>query len=256
MPIWNEEGRQILAPADFAEASFPYAGRLQRGFEPDAVRDFLRTAGNSVAWLMRECRRFEENADRLRQLVKARGNGEHAIGDEASIRAVHALARAQATADQTIRDAMTYSARLTADARQRYHAIMDQARHKAEELSAEAAQRGREAAEQALATAPTAGQQTAEELARQLAASRAELAYFKAHADVYRSHLRLMAEATIRSMDDWETREKTAVLNASRNAPAETQRASSPAGAGSRPQPAAAAYQQQDVTKPAGRTRA
>jgi hypothetical protein len=235
LPIWNEEGRQILAPADFAEASFPYAGRLQRGFEPDAVRDFLRTAGNSVAWLMRECRRFEENADRLRQLVKARGNGEHAIGDEASIRAVHALARAQATADQTIRD---------------------QARHKAEELSAEAAQRGREAAEQALATAPTAGQQTAEELARQLAASRAELAYFKAHADVYRSHLRLMAEATIRSMDDWETREKTAVLNASRSAPAETPRASSPAGAGSQPRPAGAAYQQQDVTKPAGRTRA
>lgn len=248
MPAWNDEGRPLLVPADFAEASFPYSGRLQRGFEPDAVRDFLRVAGNTVAWLMRECRRFEETADRMQQLVRTGGNGSAAVSEEANVHAIHALARAQATADQTVRDAMAYSARLTADARHRYHAIMDQARVKAGELAAEAAERGREAAEQALSAAPTAGQQSAEELATQLAAARAELAYFKAHADVYRSHLRLMAEATIRSMNEWEVREKAAARNAGRSLAVTEPPANSRATAGRQPQSSSAPFQPRDTT--------
>jgi cell division septum initiation protein DivIVA len=249
LPAWNADGRELLVPADFAEASFPYASRLQRGFEPDAVRDFLRVAGETVAWLMRECRRFEESADRLQQLVRNGDNGSAAVSEDASVRAVHALARAQATADQAIRDAMAYSARLTADARQRYHTIMDQAREKAEELASEAADRGRAAAEQALAASPTAGQQTAEELATQLAAARAELAYFEAHADVYRSHLRLMAEATIRSMDEWEVREKTAVRNTGRGLTSAEPTADSAAIDGYQPQSSSARFQFRDATR-------
>jgi hypothetical protein len=69
----------------------------------------------------------------------------------------------------------------------------------------EAHERGQQAAQLALAAAPT----TSSSVER--GELEAELAYLRTFSDVYRTHLRAYLDALLRNVDEWERSERSAV---------------------------------------------
>jgi cell division septum initiation protein DivIVA len=190
----------------------------RRGFEEDAVREFLGLVHDEFLRLVNERASLWQEVQRLRKRIiagKAEGEAGAVLFGEADahVHAVRILSTAQTTADRYVADAQAYSSRVTEEARIRRDEIMREAQQYSDLILEEAHERAREAAVTALNT-PTAPQTEQEKLAAQ-----AELAYLRTYSDVYRAHLRAYTEGVLRGIEEWEQKEAASINEAAKNVP-------------------------------------
>jgi cell division septum initiation protein DivIVA len=149
-----------------------------------------------------------QEVQRLRRRILGTTNGNDAVlfgKDDAHIHAVRILSSAQRTADRYVADAQAYSGRLTEEARTRRDEIMGQAQQHADMLLTEARTRARAAAVAAMDNEGLPPQTDQERRA-----VHAELAYLRTFSEVYRQHLKIYTEDVLRTIEDWESKERAA----------------------------------------------
>ncbi len=211
---WYDEQNR-LTPDDLEAATFPMSRMGRRGYEEDAVRDFLRIVHSEFVRLVNERASLWQEVQRLRRRIIAgklegdqNNNGVLFGESDAHVHAVRILSTAQTTADRYVADAQAYSSRVTEEARLRRDEIMREAQQYSDMILEEAHERAREAAVTALNAAPVP--QTDSERR----AAQAELAYLRTYSDVYRSHLRAYTEGILRGIDEWERKEAASIQEA------------------------------------------
>jgi cell division septum initiation protein DivIVA len=204
---WYDEQRR-LTPDQLQTATFPLTRWGRHGYEEEPVRAFLAEVHAEMIRLINERASLWQEVQRLRRRILGKDNGTDAIlfgKEDAHIHAVRILASAQRTADRYVADAQAYSGRLTQEARVRRDEIMGQAQQHADILLEEAQTRARAAAVAAMDRDGRLPQTDTERRAVQ-----AELAYLRTFSDVYRQHLKIYTEDVLRTIEDWETKERAA----------------------------------------------
>jgi cell division septum initiation protein DivIVA len=204
---WYDE-QQRLTPDQVGAATFPLTRWGRHGYEDEAVRAFLADVHDEMVRLINERSSLWQEVQRLRRRILGQANGNDAIlfgKDDAHIHAVRILSSAQRTADRYVADAQAYSGRLTEEARARRDEIMSQAQQHADMLLEEARSRARAAAVDAIDSDGMPPQTEQERRATQ-----AELAYLRTFSEVYRQHLRIYTEDVLRTIEDWEGKERAA----------------------------------------------
>jgi DivIVA domain-containing protein len=204
---WYDEQRR-LTPDHVLAVTFAPTRWGRHGYEEESVRAFLGDVHAEMVRLINERSSLWQEVQRLRRRILGKETGNDAIlfgKDDAHIHAVRILSSAQRTADRYVADAQAYSGRLTEEARARRDEIMGQAQQHADMLLAEAGTRARAAAVDAMNDDGPAPQTDQERRAVQ-----AELAYLRTFSEVYRQHLRIYTEDVLRTIEDWETRERAA----------------------------------------------
>ena len=204
---WYDEQRR-LTPDDLLAVTFPLTRWGRHGLDEDAVRGFLAGAHAEMVRLVNERASLWQEVQRLRRRILGKETGNDAIlfgKDDAHIHAVRILSSAQRTADRYVADAQAYSGRLTEEARTRRDEIMHQAQQHADMLLEEARTRARAAAVDAMNHDGLPPQTDHERRAVQ-----AELAYLRTFSEVYRQHLKIYTEDVLRTIENWETKERTA----------------------------------------------
>ncbi len=214
---WYDEQNR-LTPEEVRNAAFPLSRLGRRGFEEEAVREFLGLVHDEVLRLVNERASLWQEVQRLRKRIiagKAEGEAGSVLFGEADahVHAVRILSTAQTTADRYVADAQAYSSRVTEEARIRRDEIMREAQQYSDLILEEAHERAREAAVTAL-NSPAAPQTEQEKLAAQ-----AELAYLRTYSGVYRAHLRAYTEGVLRGIEEWEEKEAASIQEATRNVP-------------------------------------
>ena len=203
---WYDEQKR-LTPDQLDAVTFPLTRWGRHGFDEEHVRAFLAEVQAEFVRLINERASLWQEVQRLRRRILGQENGNDAIifgADDAHVHAVRILSSAQLTADRYVADAQAYSGRLTEEARVRRDEIITQAQEHGEMLLQEARTRAREAALAAMNRDPVPPASEHERRALQ-----GEMAYLRTFNDVYRQHLRVYTEAVLRSIEDWERRERT-----------------------------------------------
>ena len=213
---WYDEQNR-LTPEEVRNATFPLSRLGRRGFEEEAVREFLGLVHDEVLRLVNERASLWQEVQRLRKRIiagKAEGENQSVLFGEADahVHAVRILSTAQTTADRYVADAQAYSSRVTEEARIRRDEIMREAQQYSDLILEEAHEQAREAAVTVL-NAPATPQTEQERLAAQ-----AELAYLRTYSDVYRAHLRAYTEGVLRGIEEWEQKEAASIQEAAREA--------------------------------------
>jgi len=204
---WYDEQRR-MTPDHVLAVTFPPTRWSRHGFEEEPVRAFLADVHAEMVRLINERSSLWQEVQRLRRRILGKETGNDAIlfgKDDAHIHAVRILSSAQRTADRYVADAQAYSGRLTEEARARRDEIMGQAQHHADLLLEEARTRARAAAVDAMDHDGLPPQTDQERRAVQ-----AELAYLRTFSEVYRQHLRIYTEDVLRTIEDWEGKERAA----------------------------------------------
>jgi cell division septum initiation protein DivIVA len=204
---WYDE-QQRLTPDQLQTVSFPLTRWARHGYEEEPVREFLAQVQAEMVRLINERASLWQEVQRLRRRILGTSNGNDAVlfaKDDAHIHAVRILSSAQRTADRYVADAQAYSGRLTEEARVRRDEIMSQAQQHADMLLEEARSRARAAAVAAIDTDGLPPQTEQERRAVQ-----AELAYLRTFSEVYRQHLKIYTEDVLRTIEDWESKERAA----------------------------------------------
>jgi len=202
---WYDE-QSRLTPASLLDVTFPLTRWGRPGYEADGVRAFLAEVQAEMVRLVNERASLWQEVQRLRRRILGKENGNDAIlfgKDDAHIHAVRILSSAQRTADRYVADAQAYSGRLTEEARVRRDEIMVQAQQHADMLLDEARTRARAAAVAAMnhdAPLPVTDQERR--------AVQGELAYLRTFTEVYRQHLKIYTEDVLRTIEDWESKER------------------------------------------------
>jgi cell division septum initiation protein DivIVA len=207
---WYDE-QQRLTPDDLRTVTFPLTRWGRHGFEEEPVRAFLGDVHAEMVRLINERSSLWQEVQRLRRRILGKQTGNDAVlfgTDDAHIHAVRILSSAQRTADRYVADAQAYSGRLTEEARARRDEIMGQAQQHADMLLEEARTRARAAAVDAMNHDGLAPQTDQERRA-----THAELAYLRTFSEVYRQHLRIYTEDVLRTIEDWESKERAAVAD-------------------------------------------
>jgi DivIVA domain-containing protein len=209
---WFDEQTR-MNPEELQSVTFPLSRLGRRGYDEDAVRDFLRRVHGQYVRLVNERTSLWQEVQRLRRRIIAPqvdGDADGVlVGDsEGHVHAVRILSAAQVTADRYVADAQAYSSRLTEEARLRRDEIMQEAQRYSDMVLEEAHTKARDAAVTALYAAPTP--QTYQEQQ----AAHAELAYLRTYSDVYRAHLRAYTEGILRGIEDWERKEAISLADA------------------------------------------
>jgi DivIVA domain-containing protein len=202
-----------MTPEELQTVTFPMSRLGRRGYEEEAVREFLRGVHTEFVRLVNERASLWQEVRRLRRQITAEktdGDPHTALfgKEDAHIHAVRILSTAQVTADRYVADAQAYSSRVTEEARLRRDDIMREAHQHADMLLEDAHARAREAAVSALDVA--APPQTD----RERRAAQAELAYLRTYSDVYRAHLRAYTEGVLRGIEEWEHKEADSLQEA------------------------------------------
>lgn len=206
---WYDEQRR-LTPDQILAATFPPTRWGRHGYEEEQVRAFLRDVHTEMVRLVNERSSLWQEVQRLRRRILGKETGNDAIlfgKDDAHIHAVRILSSAQRTADRYVADAQAYSGRLTEEARVRRDEIMVQAQQHADMLLEQAQTRARAAAVDAMNHDGLPPQTDQERRAIQ-----GELAYLRTFSEVYRQHLRIYTEDVLRTIEDWESKERSAAL--------------------------------------------
>ncbi len=204
---WYDEQKR-LTPDHVRAVTFPPARWGRRGYDEEPVRAFLAELHTEMVRLINERSSLWQEVQRLRRRILGKSNGHDAVlfgKDDAHIHAVRILSSAQRTADRYVADAQAYSGRLTEEARTRRDEIMGQAQQHADMLLDEAATRARAAAVDAMNYDGLPPQTDQERRAVQ-----GELAYLRTFSEVYRQHLRIYTEDVLRTIEDWESKERAA----------------------------------------------
>lgn len=212
MTVTWRESESRLTPDAVREATFPLSRLGRRGYDEDAVRDFLHHVEQELVKLLNEKVSLWNEVERLRRRIASgmRSNNGSADGvlfgkEDAHVHAVRILSTAQLTADRYVADAQAYSLQLTEEARMRRDEVLNQAQEHAEMILAEASERAKEAALVALNTPESPNLQAGRQ------ALQAELAYLRTFGEVYRTHLRAYTEGMLRSIEEWELREAKSI---------------------------------------------
>ena len=214
MTVTWRESESRLTPDAVREATFPLSRLGRRGYDEDAVRDFLHHVEQELVKLLNEKVSLWNEVERLRRRIASgmRSNGGGASTDgvlfgkeDAHVHAVRILSTAQLTADRYVADAQAYSLQLTEEARMRRDEVLNQAQEHADMILAEASERAKEAALVALNTPESPNLQAGRQ------ALQAELAYLRTFGEVYRTHLRAYTEGMLRSIEEWELREAKSI---------------------------------------------
>ena len=205
-----------MTPEELLTVTFPLSRLGRRGYEEEAVLEFLRAVHSEFVRLVNDRTALWQEVQRLRRRVIAGDNtdGDQVLFGEADshVHAVRILSTAQVTADRYVADAQAYSSRLTEEARLRRDEILTEAQQYSDMLLEDAHARAREAAVTALNTAPP-------QTERERQAAQAELAYLRTYSDVYRAHLRAYTEGILRGIEEWEHKEATSVPQAAPGVP-------------------------------------
>ena len=204
---WYDEQHR-LTPDRVQSAIFPLTRWGRHGYEEEPVRAFLADVHAEMVRLMNERASLWQEVQRLRRRILGKENGNDAVlfgKDDAHVHAVRILSSAQRTADRYVADAQAYSGRLTEEARVRRDEIMGQAQQHADMLLDEARTKARAAAVAAIDHDGLPPQTDQERRAVQ-----AELAYLRTFGEVYRQHLKIYTEDVLRTIEDWEARERAA----------------------------------------------
>jgi cell division septum initiation protein DivIVA len=210
-----------MTPEELLSVAFPLSRLGRRGFEEEAVREFLCEVHDEFMRLVNERTELWQEVQRLRsRIISDNGNGHGGpqsvlFGEaDAHVHAVRILSTAQVTADRYVADAKAYSSRLTEEARMRRDEIMTEAQQYSDMIMEDAHSRAREAAVSALNAAPVP------QTDRERQAAQAELAYLRTYSDVYRAHLRAYTEGILRGIEEWENKEATSIQEAAQGIPA------------------------------------
>jgi cell division septum initiation protein DivIVA len=203
---WYDEQHR-LTPGQLDTVSFPPTRWGRHGYEEEPVRAFLAQVQAEMVRLINERASLWQEVQRLRRRILGASNGNDVLfgKDDAHIHAVRILSSAQRTADRYVADAQAYSGRLTEEARVRRDEIMGQAQQHADILLGEAQTRARAAAVAAMDNERLPPQTDTERRA-----VRAELAYLRTFSEVYRQHLKIYTEDVLRTIEDWESKERAA----------------------------------------------
>ncbi len=204
---WYDEQHR-LTPDRVQSVIFPLTRWGRHGYEEEPVRAFLADVHAEMVRLMNERASLWQEVQRLRRRILGKENGNDAVlfgKDDAHVHAVRILSSAQRTADRYVADAQAYSGRLTEEARVRRDEIMGQAQQHADMLLEEARTKARAAAVAAIDHDGLPPQTDQERRAVQ-----AELAYLRTFGEVYRQHLKIYTEDVLRTIEDWEARERAA----------------------------------------------
>lgn len=212
---WFDEQNR-MTPEELQTVTFPLSRMGRRGYEEEAVREFLRAVHTEFVHLVNERTSMWQELQRLRRrIIDGNGDGADSAalfgGQDAHVHAVRILSAAQLTADRYVSDAQSYSSRLTEEAKLRRDEIMASAQQHSDMILAEAHAKAREAAVSALNEVEPSPQS---EQARR--AAQAELAYLRTYCDVYRAHLRAYTEGVMRGIEDWERNEAASLQKASK----------------------------------------
>jgi DivIVA domain-containing protein len=213
---WFDEQTR-MSPEELQTVTFPMSRLGKRGYDEDAVREFLHIVHANYVRLVNERTSLWQEVQRLRRrIITGQADGDSngvLVGDsEGHVHAVRILSAAQVTADRYVADAQAYSSRLTEEARLRRDEIMQEAQRYSDMILEEAHTKARDAAVTALNTAPSP--QTYQEQQ----AAHAELAYLRTYSDVYRAHLRAYTEGILRGIEDWERKEAISLEDAANGA--------------------------------------
>ncbi|HUB40485.1 MAG TPA: DivIVA domain-containing protein [Streptosporangiaceae bacterium] len=204
---WYDEQHR-LTPDELQTVSFPMTRWPRHGYEEEPVRAFLAQVQAELVRLINERASLWQEVQRLRRRILGTSNGNDAVlfgKDDAHIHAVRILSSAQRTADRYVADAQAYSGRLTEEARTRRDEIMGQAQQHADMLLEEARTRARAAAVAAMDNEGLPPQTDTERRA-----VHAELAYLRTFSQVYRQHLKIYTEDVLRTIEEWESKERAA----------------------------------------------
>jgi DivIVA domain-containing protein len=210
---WFEDENRI-SPEELLSVTFPMSRLGRRGYEEEAVREYLCEVHDELMRLVNERTELWQEVQRLRGRIitgNSNGTGSHAVlfGEaDAHVHAVRILSTAQVTADRYVADAKAYSSRLTEEARLRRDEIMNEAQQYSDMIMEDAHGRAREAAVTALNTPPVP------QTDRERQAAQAELAYLRTYSDVYRTHLRAYTEGILRGIEEWEHKETASIQEA------------------------------------------
>ncbi|HUB39896.1 MAG TPA: hypothetical protein VMA72_13670 [Streptosporangiaceae bacterium] len=209
---WYDE-QDRLNPDLLQTVAFPLTRWGRHGYEEEPVRAFLTEVHAEMIRLINERASLWQEVQRLRRRILSAGSGDDGVlfgKDDAHIHAVRILSSAQRTADRYVADAQAYSGRLTEEARVRRDEIMSQAQQHADMLLEEARTRARAAAVAAMdhdGLPPQTDQERRAVLA--------ELAYLRTFSEVYRQHLKIYTEDVLRTIEDWEGKERAVASDAS-----------------------------------------
>jgi len=209
---WYDEQRR-LTPDHVLAVAFPPTRWSRHGYEEEPVRAFLTDVHAEMVRLINERSSLWQEVQRLRRRILGKETGNDAIlfgKDDAHVHAVRILSSAQRTADRYVADAQAYSGRLTEEARARRDDIMNQAQQHADILLDEARTRARAAAVDAMNNDSPPPQTEQERRA-----VHGELAYLRTFSEVYRQHLRIYTEDVLRTIEDWEGKERAAAVDIS-----------------------------------------
>jgi cell division septum initiation protein DivIVA len=204
---WYDE-QDRMSPDQLQTVTFPLTRWGRHGYEEEPVRAFLADVHSEMVRLINERGSLWQEVQRLRRRILGTSNGNDGVlfgKDDAHIHAVRILSSAQRTADRYVADAQAYSGRLTEEARVRRDEIMGQAQQHADMLLEEARTRARAAAVAAMDHDGLPPQTDQERRA-----VHAELAYLRTFSEVYRQHLKIYTEDVLRTIEDWETKERAA----------------------------------------------
>lgn len=204
---WYDE-QDRMSPDQLQTVAFPLTRWGRHGYEEEPVRAFLAEVHTEMVRLINERASLWQEVQRLRRRILGTSNGNDGVlfgKDDAHIHAVRILSSAQRTADRYVADAQAYSGRLTEEARVRRDEIMGQAQQHADMLLEEARTRARAAAVAAMDHDGLPPQTDQERRA-----VHAELAYLRTFSEVYRQHLKIYTEDVLRTIEDWETKERAA----------------------------------------------
>ncbi len=214
---WFDENNR-LTPDELQTVAFPLSRLGRRGYEEEAVQEFLGVVHAEFVRLVNERASLWQDVQRLRRrIIAGQSNGDQQsvlFGEaDAHVHAVRILSTAQLTADRYVADAQAYSSRVTEEARLRRDDIMREAEQYSDMLMEEAHSKARDAAVSALNAAP--GPQTDQERR----AAQAELAYLRTYSDVYRAHLRAYTEGVLRGIEEWERKDAASLQEAAERVP-------------------------------------
>jgi DivIVA domain-containing protein len=214
---WFDEQTR-MSPEELQTVTFPSSRLGRRGYDEDAVREFLRIVHANYVRLVNERTDLWQEVQRLRRRIitgQANGDGDGVLlgESEGHVHAVRILSAAQVTADRYVADAQAYSSRLTEEARLRRDEIMQEAQRYSDMVLEEAHTKARDAAVTVLNAAPTP--QTHQEQQ----AAQAELAYLRTYSDVYRAHLKAYTEGILRGIEEWERKESISIEDAAQMPP-------------------------------------
>jgi cell division septum initiation protein DivIVA len=197
-----------LTPEFVQSVHFPSARLGRRGLDEARVQAFCEWVESELVRLLNERTALEEEVWRLRERVR---ETDTVRPEDGHVQAVYILSRAQQTADKYVANAQEYSRDIAEDARHRREEILAEARMRASVILDDAHASATHAVVEHTAGVLSAPVLSSEPLStEQRQELETELTYLRTFSNVCRTHLRAYLESLTRSIDEWEHADQTA----------------------------------------------